>query len=108
MVVLSLCSPPLSPREIKVGDPNDPNNMLGALISKEHMAKVKGYINLARSEGCRIMCGDGEEQLDLPQQNRNVGAFSSVSLDSLYSACTHLAGNVLYEHRFSCLCDSDT
>ena len=59
-------------REIKVGDPNYSNNMLGALISKEHMAKVKGYIDLARSEGCKIMCGDGEQELSLPQHNRNV------------------------------------
>ena len=44
--------------------------MLGALVSKEHMAKVKGYIDLARSEGCRIVCGD--EDLNLPQHNRNV------------------------------------
>jgi acyl-CoA reductase-like NAD-dependent aldehyde dehydrogenase len=56
-------------KEIKVGDPNDPDNMLGALVSKEHMAKVKGYIDLARSEGCRIVCGD--EDLNLPQHNRN-------------------------------------
>lgn len=27
-------------RNIKVGDPTDSNNMLGALISKEHLAKV--------------------------------------------------------------------
>ena len=46
--------------------------MLGALVSKEHMAKVKGYIDLARNEGCSIMCGDGMEELNLPQQNRNV------------------------------------
>ena len=61
---------PLFSREIKVGGPNDPDNMLGALVSKEHMAKVKGYIDLARSEGCRIVCGD--EDLNLPQHNRNV------------------------------------
>lgn len=28
-------------RKLTVGDPNDENNKLGALISKEHLAKVK-------------------------------------------------------------------
>ena len=59
-------------REVKVGDPNDPNNMLGALVSKEHMAKVKGYIELARSEGCTVLCGDGVDELNLPEPNKNV------------------------------------
>ena len=59
-------------REVKVGDPKDPNNMLGALVSKEHMAKVKGYIELARSEGCTILCGDGVDELSLPELNKNV------------------------------------
>ena len=27
-------------RQVKVGDPNNPDNMLGALVSKEHLAKV--------------------------------------------------------------------
>ena len=28
-------------RQVKVGDPNNPDNMLGALVSKEHLAKVR-------------------------------------------------------------------
>ena len=55
-----------------MGDPNDPNNMLGALVSKEHMTKVKGYVELARQEGCSILCGDGVENLALPEKNQNV------------------------------------
>jgi acyl-CoA reductase-like NAD-dependent aldehyde dehydrogenase len=58
-------------KEVKVGDPNNPNNMLGALVSKEHMAKVKGYIELARSEGCTVLCGDGVDELNLPEPNKN-------------------------------------
>ena len=46
--------------------------MLGALISKEHMAKVKGYVELARKEGCSILCGDGIESLTLSEKNKNV------------------------------------
>ena len=53
--------------------------MLGALISKEHMVKVKGYIDLARSEGCSILCGDGVEELSLPDHNKNVSVMKRQS-----------------------------
>ena len=56
---------------MKVGDPNDPSNMMGALVSKEHLAKVTGYVKLAREEGCTIMCGHEMEPLDLPEKNKN-------------------------------------
>lgn len=43
----SRCCPPQAMyffhqcRQIKVGDPSDPSNMMGALVSKEHLAKVR-------------------------------------------------------------------
>ena len=45
---------------------------MGALISKEHLAKVKGYVALAREEGCSVLCGEGVEQLELPTKNQGV------------------------------------
>ena len=45
---------------------------MGALISKEHLAKVKSYVALAREEGCSVLCGDGVDQLVLPERNINV------------------------------------
>ncbi|MGR9108055.1 MAG: aldehyde dehydrogenase [Gammaproteobacteria bacterium] len=44
-------------RELKPGDPLEKDNALGALISKAHLAKVLGYIELARQEGGRILAG---------------------------------------------------
>ena len=44
--------------------------MLGALVSKEHLAKVTGYVQLAREEGCNVRCGHGVEELVLPPQNK--------------------------------------
>ena len=76
VVIFTTGSTLLLLREIKVGDPNDPDNMLGALVSKEHMAKVKGYIDLARNEGCSIPCGDGVDELSLPEQNKNVRVYT--------------------------------
>ena len=54
-----------------MGDPNDPANKMGALVSKEHMAKVTGYVQLAREQGCSVLCGHGVEELTLPERNRN-------------------------------------
>ncbi len=43
--------------DLKVGDPSDPDTDLGALISADHLTKVKGYITLAEEEGGRILVG---------------------------------------------------
>ncbi|MBN8994027.1 MAG: betaine-aldehyde dehydrogenase [Rhizobiales bacterium] len=42
-----------------VGDPLDPQTQVGALISKEHMEKVLGYIEKGRAEGARVLAGGG-------------------------------------------------
>ncbi len=44
-------------RQLKVGDPMDPATDLGAVVSREHMEKVLGYIDLARREGGHVLCG---------------------------------------------------
>ena len=53
---------------IKVGDPSDPSTVMGALISNEHMEKVKRYIDIARKDGGVIECGDGVQSLELPDR----------------------------------------
>ena len=57
-------------RKLVVGDPKDDSTFTGALISKEHLAKVKGYVDLAEKEGATILCG--KEELSLPERNKNV------------------------------------
>ncbi|HWR95177.1 MAG TPA: aldehyde dehydrogenase [Arenimonas sp.] len=42
---------------LAVGDPNDPATRLGPVISKAHYEKVLGYIELAKQEGGRLLCG---------------------------------------------------
>lgn len=42
---------------IKVGDPEDPNIQMGALISKEHCEKVLGYIQKGIAEGATRLTG---------------------------------------------------
>ena len=50
---------------IKVGDPMDEQTNVGALISKEHFAKVSGYVDIAREEGAQVLAG-GSRPDDLP------------------------------------------
>ena len=40
-----------------VGDPTDPDTHVGALISREHLDKVMGYIERGKAEGARLLCG---------------------------------------------------
>jgi aminomuconate-semialdehyde/2-hydroxymuconate-6-semialdehyde dehydrogenase len=42
---------------LKVGDPNDDNTDLGALISKDHLEKVLGFVALAEKEGGTVLTG---------------------------------------------------
>ena len=44
-------------KALRVGDPNDGNTDLGALVSQEHFDKVMGCIAQARNEGGRVSCG---------------------------------------------------
>ncbi|MCZ6695282.1 MAG: aldehyde dehydrogenase [Acidobacteria bacterium] len=44
---------------LAVGDPREPGTQQGALISSAHRDKVMRYIEIARSEGGRILCGGG-------------------------------------------------
>lgn len=39
------------------GDPLDPTNQLGAIISKEQYEKILGYIETAKSEGAKLIFG---------------------------------------------------
>ncbi len=42
---------------LKVGDPNDPATDVGAIVSKQHFEKILSYVDLAKTEGGRILTG---------------------------------------------------
>jgi 5-carboxymethyl-2-hydroxymuconic-semialdehyde dehydrogenase len=44
-------------RRIRVGDPLDEKTIIGPMISPEHLAKVRRYIELGRKEGATMTCG---------------------------------------------------
>ncbi len=51
-------------KELRLGDPSDPNSQLGAVVSKMHFDKVLSYLELAKQEGGEILCGG--EAVSLP------------------------------------------
>jgi gamma-glutamyl-gamma-aminobutyraldehyde dehydrogenase len=47
--------------EWKMGNPLDPQNRLGSLISSEHFAKVSSYLTKAQDEGLKVLVGGNTE-----------------------------------------------
>ncbi|CZF82523.1 NAD/NADP-dependent betaine aldehyde dehydrogenase [Grimontia celer] len=43
--------------KLVVGDPTDPETQIGALISKEHLSKVLGFIEKGKASGATLLCG---------------------------------------------------
>ena len=50
-------------KRIAVGDPLDDKTIVGPMISRGHLDKVRGYIALGREEGAKMLCGG----LDAPE-----------------------------------------
>ena len=44
-------------QELSIGDPNEPNTFIGALVSESHLNKVMSYIDLAKQEGGKLLIG---------------------------------------------------
>ena len=49
---------------LQLGDPLDERTEQGALISEAHLQKVLGYLDLARKEGGKLLCGGRRANLD--------------------------------------------
>jgi len=44
-------------KKIIVGDPQDEKTIVGPMVSKNHLAKVRSYIELGPKEGATLLCG---------------------------------------------------
>ena len=56
-------------KEFTVGDPMHKDTKMGALVSKDHMEKVLGYVDLAKKEGGTIEFGGDKLNLAAPNNN---------------------------------------
>src|SRR5690606_26516859 len=50
-------------KKLVVGDPQDEQTRVGALVSEAHMKKVLSYISLAKEEGGTILTGGNQVKL---------------------------------------------
>jgi len=51
-------------KALKVGDPLAEATRMGAIVSKPHMEKILSYIELAKEEGGKIICGGNQIHLN--------------------------------------------
>jgi gamma-glutamyl-gamma-aminobutyraldehyde dehydrogenase len=51
-------------RSWKTGDPLDPTNQLGAIVSKEQYDKILAYIEIGKKEGAQILAGGSAMNID--------------------------------------------
>lgn len=56
-------------RSLAVGDPLRESTQQGALVSRDHWEKVRGYVALAQEEGGTVECG-GQPPSELPERCR--------------------------------------
>jgi acyl-CoA reductase-like NAD-dependent aldehyde dehydrogenase len=49
---------------VRVGDALDPQTEVGPLISRQHLDRVSGHVEQARREGCPVLAGVADPQLE--------------------------------------------
>jgi aminomuconate-semialdehyde/2-hydroxymuconate-6-semialdehyde dehydrogenase len=56
--------------ELNIGDPLKDSTNIGAVVSRPHMEKIQSYIDLARTEGGKILCGGNRVSFGWPLLRR--------------------------------------
>lgn len=72
-------------KTLKVGDPNEDDSNLGAVVSAQHKEKILSYIKLAQEEGGKILCGGSE--LKLTGRCANGYFLSPTVIEGLHHEC---------------------
>jgi aminomuconate-semialdehyde/2-hydroxymuconate-6-semialdehyde dehydrogenase len=91
-------------QSLQIGDLSDPDTTLGALISKEHLEKVAGYISLGQEEGGTILTG-GARPEGMPEEFAGGNWLSPTVIDGLApdsrTATEEIFGPVVTLHPFA-------
>ena len=79
-------------QRVKVGDPLDPETVVGPIIEPRHVTRVLAWIGEAREAGARIHCGgDADRQLVLPTVITGAKPELRVWRDEVFGPVTVLA-----------------
>jgi len=73
-------------RRIEPGDPLDPETEMGALVSHQHLEKVRGVVDQARDLGGTVRCGGGSPR-NLPDRCARGCFFEPTVITGLDPAC---------------------
>jgi aminomuconate-semialdehyde/2-hydroxymuconate-6-semialdehyde dehydrogenase len=92
-------------KALTIGDPGDSKTRFGALTSREHLAKVESYVQMAVDLGGRILCGGSRvDPATLPPRCRRGLFFAPTVIDGLASDCRveteEIFGPVVTTQRF--------
>jgi aminomuconate-semialdehyde/2-hydroxymuconate-6-semialdehyde dehydrogenase len=72
-------------KTLKVGDPLSDESNLGAMVSAQHLEKILTYIELAKQEGGKILCGG--KQVKLPGRCAGGWFVEPTIIENLPSNC---------------------
>lgn len=81
-------------KKIRPGDPLDPDTRMGALVEKEHLARVESYVEKGKAEGARLLLGGDRANTNLGGFYLNPTIFDGVS-NSMTIAQEEIFGPVL-------------
>lgn len=72
-------------QKLKIGNPLNDENRMGAIVSEPHMNKILSYIELAKQEGGKVLCGGNRVMLD----GENAGGYfiAPTVIEGLPSDC---------------------
>jgi aminomuconate-semialdehyde/2-hydroxymuconate-6-semialdehyde dehydrogenase len=51
-------------KALKIGNPKDAETNIGAIVSEQHFEKILSYIELAKTEGGRVLCGGNSVKVE--------------------------------------------
>lgn len=75
-------------KALVVGDPSLPETQFGSLVSEAHRAKVSRMVDLARTQGGRVLAGGGPvEAARLPERCREGAFYQPTVIEGLDPAC---------------------
>jgi aminomuconate-semialdehyde/2-hydroxymuconate-6-semialdehyde dehydrogenase len=72
-------------KALKVGDPEKDDTRIGAIVSKPHMEKILSYIELAKQEGGKVICGGS--RISLPGKQANGYFIEPTIIEGLSHDC---------------------
>ncbi|MBC7833836.1 MAG: aldehyde dehydrogenase [Phycisphaerales bacterium] len=73
---------------LKVGDPMEESSKQGALVSRQHLEKVRSYVQIARELGGVIHCGgESPKEGELPAHCRGGAFFKPTVITGLAADC---------------------